>query len=144
MTGEPLPVGDSLFARMGGRKGVAHIVEAFYARVERDELLRPLFPDDLGPGREKQKLFIEQWLGGEAEYSERFGHPRLRRRHFPFVIDRRAAGRWVHHFGAALRECGVADADVATILAVLAPLAQHMVNADDDVPRTPLDDARLD
>ena len=31
--------------------------------------------------------------GGEPRYSDRFGHPRLRMRHFPFVIDERAAGR---------------------------------------------------
>lgn len=143
MTTAPLPPGGSLFERVGGREGVARIVEEFYARVAQDELLRPIFPADLTPGREKQQLFLEQWLGGEQRYTERFGHPRLRRRHFPFVIDKRAAGRWLHHFGAALRACEVADADVATILAALAPLAQHMVNAGDEVPRAPLDDARL-
>ena len=44
-------------------------------------------------GREKQRLFLSQWLGGPGAYSERWGHPRLRIRHFPFVITRRAAGR---------------------------------------------------
>jgi hemoglobin len=135
--------GASLFERLGGREGVARIVDDFYARVAGDELLRPIFPDDLDPGREKQRLFMEQWLGGDAVYTEQYGHPRLRRRHFPFVIDQRAAGRWLHHFGAALRACDVDDGDVATILSALAPLAQHMVNADEDVPREPLGDARL-
>ena len=133
----------SLFERVGGRAGVARLVDTFYDLVEADEELRAIFPPDMSLGRQKQKWFLEQWLGGEPLYSERFGHPRLRRRHFPFVIDRRLAGRWLRHFGAALRTCGVAQADIEEIMGGLGPLAHHMVNADEDVPRGPLGDARL-
>ncbi len=132
-----------LFERVGGRAAVERIVDAFYDHVERDEVLRPLFPDDLGPGREKQKLFVEQWLGGEPRYSERYGHPRLRMRHFPFVIDERAAGRWLRLFTTAMREAGVGEQEIAEVLSGLGPLAHHMVNAGDDVPRSPLGDAFL-
>ncbi len=132
----------SLFDRIGGRATVERLVAEFYERVERDPELRPLFPAELGPGRAKQALFLEQWLGGEPRYSERYGHPRLRRRHFPFVIDAHAAGRWLHHMAEALRAAGVPEPERAEILRGLGPLAQHMVNADDAVPRTPLDDER--
>jgi hemoglobin len=133
----------TLFERIGGRDTVHRIVDDFYNRIEADAELRSLFPQDLGPGREKQKLFLEQWLGGAPGYSERFGHPRLRRRHFPFKIEERHAGRWLHHMTSALRASGLADADVAEILAGLGPLAHHMVNATEDVPREPLGNARL-
>jgi hemoglobin len=133
----------SLFERVGGREGVARLIDTFYDYVEADPDLRPLFPADMHPGREKQKWFFEQWMGGEPLYSERFGHPRLRRRHFPFVIDRRAAGRWLRHFNQALQDCGVARADIDEIMAGLGPLAHHMINADEDVPREPLGDVRL-
>jgi hemoglobin len=133
----------ALFAAAGGRDGVRRIVEGFYALVEADELLRPIFPDDLSAGREKQVLFFEQWLGGEARYSAQYGHPRLRRRHFPFVIDERAAGRWLALFTRALREEHVPEPAVARILAGLGPLAHHMVNASEDLPRAPLGDAFL-
>src|SRR5438874_681450 len=59
------------------------LVEAFYRRVEADPVLRPLFPADLSAGREKQYLFLVQYFGGPATYTERYGHPMLRRRHFP-------------------------------------------------------------
>ena len=74
----------------------AQSVEEFYRRVEADEELRRLFPEDLTEGREKQALFLEQWLGGEPRYSELYGHPRLRMRHFPFLIDEKGkiAGAW--------------------------------------------------
>ena len=133
----------SLLDAVGGREGVRRIVERFYALVEADELLRPIFPDDLSAGREKQVLFFEQWLGGEPRYSERYGHPRLRRRHFPFVIDERAAGRWLRLFARAMREHAVPETAVARILEGLGPLAHHMVNAGQDVPREPLGDAFL-
>jgi hemoglobin len=134
----------NLFERIGGREVVERIVEDFYARVERDPDLRALFPEDLASGREKQALFLEQWLGGEPRYSEQYGHPRLRRRHFPFVIDQRAVGRWLRHMGDAFRAAGVGEQEIAEVFAGLGPLAKHMINAGEDIPREPLGDVRLD
>lgn len=122
---------------------IERVVDAFYDKVETDEELRPLFPAELDEGRNKQKLFLEQWLGGEPRYSEQHGHPRLRRRHFPFVIDERAAGRWMRHMIQAFRDCGVGEPEVAELVASFGPMAKHMINANEDVPREPLDDVRL-
>lgn len=133
----------TLLDRVGGRDGVGRLVEEFYRRVEADPPIRAIYPADLGPGKEKLKLFFEQWLGGQPVYSEKFGHPRLRRRHFPFVIDQRAAGLWLKHMRGAMAAAGVASSDVDTIFERLVPLAKHMINADDDVPRQPMGDARL-
>lgn len=140
----PRPVAERrprLFERVGGRAAIERVVREFYDRVEADAGLRALFPADLAAGREKQALFLEQWLGGEPRYSARYGHPRLRMRHFPIVIDERAAGRWLRHMGEAFRAAGVGEEEIAEVFADLGPLAKHMVNADDDVPRTPAGDA---
>lgn len=150
LPGTPAPAGrapaqrqPALLERIGGREVIERIVQEFYDRVEADAELRALFPEDLEAGREKQALFLEQWLGGEPRYSERYGHPRLRMRHFPFVIDQRAAGRWLRHMGEAFRAAGVGEQEMAEVFADLGPLARHMVNADQDVPRAPLGDVRL-
>lgn len=132
-----------LWARIGGREGLERVVDEFYARVEADPYLRPMFPEDMAPGRLKQAEFLEQWVGGEARYSMKYGHPRLRMRHFPFVIDQRAAGLWLRYMGEGLRAAGVGEREIAEILNGLGPLARHMINVDDDVPREPLGDARL-
>ncbi len=132
-----------MFAAVGGVEGVSRIVEAFYRRVEADAVLRPVYPEDLGPGKERLKLFLVQWLGGPGEYSEKYGHPRLRMRHFPFVIDERGVGRWLRNMREAWREENVPEDVQAVVFERLAPLAKHMMNATDDVPRTPLTDARL-
>ena len=54
---------NSVFAAVGGAEGVSRIVEAFYRRVVADPVLRPVYPDDLEPGKERLKLFLVQWLG---------------------------------------------------------------------------------
>ena len=133
----------SLLDRVGGADAVSRIVEAFYRRVEADTHLRPIYPEDLQPGKEKLKLFLVQWLGGPQTYSERFGHPRLRIRHFPFVIDDLAAGRWLRNMREAWQEEDVSADVIAIVFERFGPLAHHMVNADQDVPREPLGDARL-
>ena len=116
------------FARLGGRAAVSGLVDAFYDRIEADPELRPVFPPDLGPGRERQRLFLEQWLGGEPRYERAYGPPALRRRHLPFAITAAAAERWLAHFAAALDACEVAPDLAAEILAALRPVAQRMVN----------------
>ncbi len=135
---------ETLFERVGGRDGVRRIVADFYGRVEADAVLRAVYPEDLSPGRQKLTLFLEQWLGGEAVYSELYGHPRLRMRHFPFVIGQVHAGRWLRHMREAMAEEGVGDEDQRVIFERLAPLAHHMVNEGQDVPRAPLGDVRLE
>lgn len=134
---------ENLFERIGGREVVERVVREFYDRVAADPELRALFPEDLEHGREKQTLFMEQWLGGEPRYSALYGHPRLRIRHFPFVIDQKAAGRWLRHFGEALRAAGVGEPEIAEILAGLGPMARHMINNDQNVPRDPIGDVFL-
>jgi hypothetical protein len=42
-----------------------------------------------------------------------------------------------------MQDAGVLDADMRVIFERLAPLAHHMVNADENVPREPLGDGRL-
>lgn len=132
------------YQQIGGSPTVTRIVEAFYARVQTDDILRPLYPENLEPGKQKLAWFFEQWLGGPTSYSDRYGHPRLRRRHFPFVIDERAAGRWLRLMREAWHEAGVPHEIQAPIFERLAVLARHMVNANDDVPREPLANHYLD
>jgi hemoglobin len=134
----------TLFEAIGGREGVRRLIGRFYELVAADEILRPVYPDDLGPGEEKLALFFEQWLGGPPAYSEKYGHPRLRRRHFPFQIAEVHAGRWLRNMRLAMQDSGWPREAADTALEQLGPLAHHMVNAGQDVPREPLGDVRLE
>jgi hemoglobin len=76
----------NVYEALGGQPFFDDLVERFYRRVAMDPLLRPLYPDDLGGPRRHLALFLGQYWGGPATYSDERGHPRLRMRHAPFVI----------------------------------------------------------
>ena len=99
----------SVYAQVGGDETFRRLVDAFYARVEADPVLRPLFPADLAAGKEHQFLFLTQFFGGPARYQERRGHPRLRARHLPFAIGHREAQAWLGHMLAAIDEVGIPE-----------------------------------
>lgn len=98
----------TIYELAGGDAPFRELVERFYARVERDPLLRPLFPADLEPGKQAQFLFITQYFGGPPRYNQLRGHPRLRMRHAPFAIDQAARDAWASHMLAAIDEVGFA------------------------------------
>ncbi len=85
----------TVFEIVGGQPFFDALVDRFYARVDRDPILRPLYPDDLAPGKRALALFLGQYWGGPPAYSEEKGHPRLRMRHAPFAIDCVARDAWL-------------------------------------------------
>ena len=90
----------------GGPDAFVRLVDAFYDRVAQDMVLRPMYPEDLEPGKHHLALFLAQYFGATDLYSSRRGHPRLRMRHAPFPIDPEAAGRWAAHMLAAVADVG--------------------------------------
>lgn len=78
-----------------GRDALRSLVEYFYEGVKEDEVLRPMYEGDMEAAELRLFLFLVQYLGGPATYSERRGHPRLRMRHAPFPIDEKARDHWL-------------------------------------------------
>jgi hemoglobin len=94
---------DTFFAAVGGEETFRRLVDAFYAGVADDPVLRPLYPEqDLGPAAERLRMFLIQYWGGPTTYSMQRGHPRLRMRHAPFAINSAARDAWLRHMRAAL------------------------------------------
>jgi hemoglobin len=93
-----------VFQRVGGMDAFTSLVEAFYRRVEHDELLRPMYPEDLEPGKRHLAMFLAQYWGGGDVYSSQRGHPRLRMRHAAFPVTPEAALRWAELMSDAVRE----------------------------------------
>ena len=109
----------SIYARVGGLGFFVRLVRLFYDGVSTDALLRPMYPDDLEPARERLELFLAQYFGGPPMYDELRGHPRLRMRHAPFPIDLAAVQAWLGHMGSALQELtssGEISTDDASVL----------------------------
>lgn len=93
-----------MYEAVGGMPFFVALVDRFYARVAEDIMLRPLYPDDLGPPAEHLALFLAQYWGGPTTYSEDRGHPRLRMRHAPFVIGPGERDHWLAAMLASLDE----------------------------------------
>ena len=119
---------DTLYDRVGGLAFFVALVERFYAEVENDPVLRPLYPQDLEPGKANLAEFLAQYWGGPPAYSERRGHPRLRMRHFGFAIGPRERDAWVEHMAAAVRAGDAAPADAEELLAYFRDASAMLVN----------------
>ncbi len=93
----------TFYDAVGGEPTFRRLVHRFYEGVATDPLLRPMYPEeDLSGAEERLRLFLMQYWGGPRTYSERRGHPRLRMRHMPFVIDQAAHDAWLRHMRDAL------------------------------------------
>lgn len=119
----------TLYERAGGMPFFERLVGHFYAAVETDPILRPLYPEaDLAGAQRRLTLFLAQYWGGPRTYDEERGHPRLRMRHAPFAIDAAARDRWLELMRAALA-AEAPPADVAAQLdAYLEMAAEAMRN----------------
>ena len=91
-----------IYAGVGSDQPFYDLVEAFYQGVEKDSLLRPLYPDDLTHAKQHLAWFLIQRFGGPARYGQERGHPRLRMRHLPFQIGPRESAAWLAHMTAAI------------------------------------------
>jgi hemoglobin len=99
-----------------GEEGFARLVRAFYAQVPADDILGRLYPPhDLAGAEQRLRDFLIGRFGGPPRYIEARGHPRLRMRHMPFLIDEAARNRWVKLMDGALDEAKLPD-DVTVLL----------------------------
>jgi hemoglobin len=86
----------TFYEAVGGAETFHKLVAKFYEEVARDEILRPLYPEeDLGPAERHFRMFLEQYWGGPRTYSDERGHPRLRMRHVPFKVGPLERDAWL-------------------------------------------------
>lgn len=103
MSNKPL---QTLYEEIGKDK-INELVNAFYPKVYADPNLRPLFEGDMNEIMRKQEMFLTQFLGGPALYSEEFGPPMMKQRHIPFEITPKRAECWLRCMGEAFEEVGL-------------------------------------
>ncbi|MHB8671391.1 MAG: globin domain-containing protein [Acidimicrobiales bacterium] len=118
----------SLYERVGGEPWFIALVDRFYEGVERDEVLRPLYPPDLAAPRTRLAGFLAQYWGGPPNYSAARGHPRLRMRHMGFAIGAAQRDAWIVHMTEAVRGAGLAPEDEDRMLSYFANAATMLIN----------------
>jgi hemoglobin len=125
--------GGNVYDAVGGLPFFVDLVDGFYAGVDVDPLLRPLYPEDLTEPRRHLAGFLAQYWGGPSAYSAERGHPRLRMRHAPFAIGEAERDAWLRHMLGSLDTVattrGTPVEAVARIRAYLTDVADFLVNA---------------
>ncbi len=124
-----MPDDISVYDAVGGMPFFVDLVDRFYRNVAHDIMLRPLYPDDLGPPAEHLALFLAQYWGGPTTYSDARGHPRLRMRHAPFAIGERERDRWMAAMTKALDDAGLDPELEQRFLDYFTMAADHLINA---------------
>ena len=123
--------GPTPYELLGGDAGVRRLVDRFYDLMDsapEAATIRALHARSLKASRDKLHLFLTGWTGGPPAYVERFGHPRLRMRHFPFAIGARERDEWLWCMEQAMVEHPMPDAVRAHLRERLHQLADHMRN----------------
>jgi len=130
---EPTTIGQvlnkSVYELAGGQQAFRRLVSRFYARVADDAVLRAVYPEeDLSAATERLTLFLIQYWGGPATYSEQRGHPRLRMRHQPFAIGQRERDAWLGQMTAAVESMEFAPAVRKALLDYFETASTAMIN----------------
>ena len=117
-----------IFARIG-EPGIARVVAAFYRRVPQDDVLGPMYPpEDLGGAEARLRDFLVYRFGGPVRYLEQRGHPRLRARHAPFLIDQVARDRWMQLMSDAIAEAALPAEVEDAMRAFLDGMSTFLIN----------------
>ena len=119
----------TFYEAVGGEETFTRLVARFYAEVESDPLLRPVYPSkDLTAAAEHLRLFLIQYWGGPATYNERRGHPRLRMRHVRFAIGDAERDAWLRHMRTAMDDLALDPEHDAELWQYLVMAAHSLVN----------------
>lgn len=117
----------TLFDTLGSQV-VHQLVERFYELVFAHPTLAPLFKTDKEVIKEKQRLFLTQFLGGPPLYSNQYGHPKLRARHLPHPISQREAEAWLSCMSRAITSLDIQESLKDELFKCFVPTAMFMVN----------------
>ena len=124
MTEQELPIFQLL-----GAECLTAIVAGFYRRVPADPILGPLYPKhDFAGAEQRLRSFLIYRFGGPPDYIRDRGHPRLRMRHAPFVVDQRARDRWMELMLASIDEQPAAAPHRAYLERFLGDIATFLIN----------------
>ena len=121
----------TLFERLG-EGNLRKLVDQFYDLVFSNDQISHLFKTDKELIKEKQRLFLTQFLGGPTLYSEQYGHPRLRARHLPHPITQEDAVAWLSCMSKAVTQLEISEELKDELFKRFVPTAMFMVNSENE------------
>ena len=99
-----------MYHALGGMDTCRELSAAFYAHVEHDPVLRPLYPRTLkGCPIETLAAFFIQFFGGPDEYAQRRWSLSLREAHLRFAIGQKEREAWLNNMFQAVDEVNIKE-----------------------------------
>ena len=98
----------TLYEWAGGGPAVARMINAFYDRVEHDDLLSVLFPGGVSAEhRDHVSVWWSEVLGGPSDYTALGGYPRMLAHHLGLDISVEQRRRFVSLMSMAADDAGL-------------------------------------
>lgn len=126
----------SLYEAIGGDQAVRALTRRFYELMDtlpEAARCRAIHPADLSRSEDKLYDYLTGYLGGPPVYVEKYGHPRLRARHFSAPIGVAERDEWLLCFQRAMDETIDNPKLREIIWAPVERLAHHMQNREEEV-----------
>lgn len=124
----------TLYEAIGGDETVRRLVQRFYELMDtlpEASRCRALHPPSLEGSERKLYEYLTGYLGGPPLYTEKYGHPRLRSRHFMADIGPTERDEWILCFKRAMDETVEHPKLREIIWAPIERLAFHMQNKEE-------------
>ena len=121
---------DRLYDRLGGREGIAAVVDDFYAQLVGDDKLGEFFEgSDIQRLRETQTAFLCEAAGGPETYDG----PPIREAHLHVPFTPAHIERAVELLYRSLDEYGVTDEDADAVVEAVAAYQEELLARPNDV-----------
>jgi hemoglobin len=123
--------GFNLYQAIGGAVTCRKLSASFYARVERDPVLRPLFPGKtLRCAIEEFTAFLAQFLGGPSEDAQRRWWLSLRESHLRFKIGQKERDAWMKNMMQALDDVPIEESARSALRDFFEQSSAYVVNVE--------------
>lgn len=123
-----------IYESIGGQERLQYLVDRFYYHMDTDPRVkecRDLHHENLSNANKKLFMFLSGWLGGPSLFIEAFGHPMMRKRHFPFKIGPRERDQWLFCMRRALDELELESNLDSELWQGFRKFAEHMRNSEE-------------
>ncbi|AEI46241.1 group I truncated hemoglobin [Paenibacillus mucilaginosus] len=116
---------ESIYEKLGGEAAIGAVVDIFYKKVLADDTVNGFFKDtDMEKQRRHQTKFLSFALGGPAQYTG----ASMAKAHEGMNLQPIHWNAIVNHLTASLREAGVGEGDIDTIVSHVATLKDDILN----------------
>jgi ankyrin repeat protein/truncated hemoglobin YjbI len=121
--------GVNLYDVLGGMDACRGLSVAFYAHVEHDPILRPLYPPTLkGCPIEALADFLVQFLGGPCVYAPRRWYLSLREAHLRFKIGQQERDAWLNNMFRALDDVNIEEPARSALRWYFEQVSAYLIN----------------